>query len=368
MTSATSLKVSRRATEATYPTLTAMGAHAQHIRRNSKQTVVSSRQIEAIPVGRDNVQVRGPQGAVADLTNWAFNQLCQRSGGPAGYLGDLPAPLAADCINYGLRFIREAEDVGILAERTGTSGGVTLRAVTGPNYGRIWTSDMLDVVIEAIGGDGVSGDWINPFLIGQDNGANFTPAYLNRHSSFTMSDRDARVFLSDAGRPLTVRNRRGGAGGEAFLGFTIGNSEVGSATLEANFFLFDRVCQNRTVFGVRNKQSLRIRHTAKAPDRYREELIPQLKAFIAAEVEPFQAMVTAAQQRKLDDVDAFLATRFSASQAATIADQHFVEEGRPIETLWDASVGITAFARKIAFQDERVLVERIGGDVLQLAA
>jgi hypothetical protein len=35
-------------------------------------------------------------------TNWSFGQLAQLSGAPAGYLRDLPAPLAADCIQWGL--------------------------------------------------------------------------------------------------------------------------------------------------------------------------------------------------------------------------------------------------------------------------
>lgn len=38
-----------------------------------------------------------------------------------------------------------------------------------------------------------------------------------------------------------------------------------------------------------------------------------------------------------------------------------------METLWDVSTGITAYARGIAQQDDRVALERIGGSMLDLA-
>jgi hypothetical protein len=37
-------------------------------------------------------------------------------------------------------------------------------------------------------------------------------------------------------------------------------------------------------------------------------------------------------------------------------------------TLWDASTAITAYARGIDYQDERVEIEKIGGKVLKMAA
>jgi hypothetical protein len=66
-------------------------------------------------------------------THWSFGQLCGLVGAPSGYLRDLPAPLAGINLQHGLRAHRgelvktlEAED-----------GRVELRAITGPDYGRI---------------------------------------------------------------------------------------------------------------------------------------------------------------------------------------------------------------------------------------
>jgi hypothetical protein len=41
-----------------------------------------------------------------------------------------------------------------------------------------------------------------------------------------------------------------------------------------------------------------------------------------------------------------------------------LEEQRPIETRWDVVTAVTASARQIPFQDERVALERKAGDLL----
>jgi RNAse (barnase) inhibitor barstar len=51
-----------------------------------------------------------------------------------------------------------------------------------------------------------------------------------------------------------------------------------------------------------------------------------------------------------------------------VIEMHKREERRPIETLWDAVTGVTAVAREIEWQDERVKLETVGGDLLKLAA
>ena len=45
---------------------------------------------------------------------------------------------------------------------------------------------------------------------------------------------------------------------------------------------------------------------------------------------------------------------------------HLVEEGRPIETLWDAATAVTAYARGVNYQDERVALERAAGKIKPL--
>jgi hypothetical protein len=45
-----------------------------------------------------------------------------------------------------------------------------------------------------------------------------------------------------------------------------------------------------------------------------------------------------------------------------------MDEGRPIETIWDAVTGATAYARSIPWTADRVEFETQAGDLLDLVA
>jgi len=81
-----------------------------------------------------------------------------------------------------------------------------------------------------------------------------------------------------------------------------------------------------------------------------------------------QAIEDARNKRIETDLDQFLANRFGRKMAPAIMAIHQTEEGRPIETLWDATVAATAHARSIQNNDTRIEVERAAGDILKLAA
>lgn len=65
-------------------------------------------------------------------THWSFGQMCSLVGAPAGYMRQLPAPLAGINMQHGLLSHR-AELVKTLEA---DDGRIELRAVTGPDYGR----------------------------------------------------------------------------------------------------------------------------------------------------------------------------------------------------------------------------------------
>src|SRR3989337_1930865 len=66
-------------------------------------------------------------------THWSFGQLCTLVGAPTSYLRQLPATLSDINLQHGLLSHR-AELVKTLEA---DNGRVELRAVTGPDYGRI---------------------------------------------------------------------------------------------------------------------------------------------------------------------------------------------------------------------------------------
>ena len=76
-------------------------------------------------------------------THWSLGQLCSLVGAPAGYLRQLPAPLAGINMQHGLLSHR-AELIKTLEA---DDGRIELRAVTGPDYGFCQHSRRSSVVL-----------------------------------------------------------------------------------------------------------------------------------------------------------------------------------------------------------------------------
>lgn len=344
-------------------------------RENSIGSVVSTRDIRVIPHPADpkhGITIEGKSG-LYDPTHFAFGQLAALAKAPAGYLRNLPAPIVADAMNYGLRFGRDAEEVGVLRTKTFVDtldgeidGGdpvehVELRAATGPRYGRIWNSEIVDSLVDRFG-DGINGKFRVPGEFGK------AVPITKQNTTIYGSDRDIFVFLADEENRIGMSNRRDGQPGSLARGFFVWNSEVGASTMGIAMFLFDYVCQNRIVWGVKEFKEVRLRHTAAAPDRWLEEVTPILQAYSQSSAAPIEQTIQIAQQKRVDDdLDAFLKNRFSASETVAIKAAHEREEGRPIETVWDATTAVTAHAKTIRNQDDRVAMERRGGAILDLA-
>lgn len=348
--------------------LTDLHAHCSKRRAQSKGAVVSSRKLEAITaadpfVDTKSLAIVGPDGNPAAPTHWAFGQLAQRVGAPAGYLRTMPALLAADCINYGLKVNRDVEDLGVLLYKNG--GPAELSAVTGPNYGRIWNSDITGALVKRFG-NGTEGEFRVPVEFGSQGGAH--PGVTKENTTLYAGDRDMFVFLADEERRIRLPNRRGGKTGDLARGFFMWNSEQGKCVFGIGMFLFDFMCGNHIVWGAEGYEEVRIRHTSSAPEKWISEVTPMLHAYAKSSVAPIQARLMAAQQRKIDDVQAFLMSRFTRPQVSAIIATHQLEEARPIETLWDAATGVTAYARGIAHMDARVEIEREAGRIIDMAA
>lgn len=339
--------------------LDAMQEFLDHSREFSHARQVSSRALEVRPIAEDprGLVVCGPNGAAVAPTNWAFSQLAQRAGAPAGYMRALPAPLAADCLNYGLRS-RPVDDLGVLLYKN--SGPAELRAVTGSGYGRVWNADIVRALRSRFG-DGVTGDFRVPGEFGK------AVEVTKRNTTLYASDRDMFVFLADEDHRIEVPNRRDGKAGQLARGFFVWNSETGKCTLGIATFLFDYVCCNRIVWGATEYKEIRVRHSSGAPDRWIEEVAPAIERYANSSARTITAAIEDARAARIDDVAAFLNSRFTQAQARAMEAIHVAEEGRPIETLWDAATAVTAYARPIEYQDARVDLERAAGKILDLA-
>jgi len=122
------------------------------------------------------------------------------------------------------------------------------------------------------------------------------------------------------------------------------------------------------VWGAEGYEQVTLRHTSGAPDRWLEQVIPAIERSVTNDGSQLVKMIADAKAARVDDIDTFLKRRqFSGAQVSAIKAAHMSDEQRPMESLWDISTGITAMARSISFQDDRVKLEREAGKILSLA-
>jgi len=316
-----------------------------------------------VEASRDNPERLGLvlHGADAPVTptHWSFGQLASLVGAPAAYLRELPAPLAAINLQYGLTNHR-AEQVKTLVTEDGRT---ELRAVTGPDYGRIYDHELVSAV-RRIAGNG-TGDtrWKVPGVLDWSTGV-YNPQVDVTKDTTTLyaSDRDVFLFLVDDLNPIEAGRLPDGAPDLYFRGFYAWNSEVGAKTLGIASFYLRAVCQNRNLWGVEDFQEITIRHSKHAASRFADEAAPALTRFAESSPAPFLNGIRAAREKIVartdDDRQDFLRKRgFSRAESARIVETVLAEEGRPPESVFDFVQGITAVARGKAHQDSRLVME-----------
>ena len=320
-------------------------------------------EVSEVEVGPGVVAATVPDNVGAVPTNWAWRQAATLAGAPADYLGTLAlnAPgIAVAALNQGMKDRGEYESIMVLARRPGDTTEV--HALTGPKYGRILNSTILQAAVDQFG-DGLSGEWRIPGVFGvkQDK-------VTIENTTFFGSDREMFICLANEDKKIVVKGRREGKDGEMSRFLWIGNSEVGSGKLTIGFGYHDYFCSNRMIWGAEEFQEFSIRHTSGAPERYLAEAAPAIKKFMESSTRDLTKRIAMAQAAKLDAPPAeFLRRWFTAPVVKKIEAAHMTEENRPIETVWDCNTGVTAYAKSIPWQSERIAVERLGGKILATA-
>src|SRR4051812_28439799 len=134
------------------------------------------------------------------VTNFrACLQLASLVGAPAGYLRQPPAPIAGINRQYGLAHHR-AE---MVKTYTTENGRPELRAVTGPDYGRIHDHELVEAVMRIAGNGTGDTRWKVPGVL------DWATMVHNPHVAITKetttlyaSDRDVFLFLVDDTHPI----------------------------------------------------------------------------------------------------------------------------------------------------------------------
>ena len=297
-------------------------------------------------------------------TNWSFNQISQLAGAPAGYLKDLPAPIAADALQWGLKYNRGKE----LIKSYGSHN--ELRAATGPDYGRIFDYEIIEAIKKSVDLD----RWkIAGAMDGRGNYDPFVPVTKETTTLFA-SDRDIFIFLVDDLHPIEIGKLPDGNPDLIFRGFYVWNSETGSKTAGIASMYLRGVCMNRNLWGVEGFNEIKIRHTKFAPERFAEEAAPALASFANGSTTTLldgvdQAINTTAAKND-DEALEFLNQRagLSKGMAKAAAARHLEEEQKPARSIWDMAQAITAIARDNPHQDSRLALEKKAGALLDKVA
>jgi hypothetical protein len=299
-------------------------------------------------------------------THWSFGQLCSLVGAPAGYLRQLPAPLAGINMQHGLHNHRGE----LIKTLEADDGRVELRAATGPDYGRIWDHELVAAVMKIAGNGTGDTRWKIPGMLDWSTMMHNPFVEVTKDSTtLYASDRDVFLFLVDDAHPIEAGRLPNGDPDLFFRGFYCWNSEVGSKALGIASFYLRAVCMNRNIWGAEGLEEISIRHSKFAASRFAHEAAPALKTFATSSPAPFVNGIRAAREaivaRTDDDRHDFLRRRgFSRADTAKVIATVLSEEGRPPVSIFDFVQGITAIARTRPHQDARLELEARAAKIL----
>lgn len=347
---------STRPADERFGSLTAMHDRAMQYRTAAAVARIKASALSVIAEGSD-LCLQGETGNTAALTNWTFGQVAERAKAPAAYLKTLPAPIAAECINVGMKRNADDSEAMVLMGKGGDNT-LTARAITSEKYSRIWNSDITHRLLELE----ARGPW-QP-----------APAAFDGSRGLYLGDRDMFAFMVDNNRRIFETGPAGGLS----RGFFVWNSEVGSSAFGVMTFLYEYVCGNHRVWGVSNVAEMRVIHIGHGQDRKAfDKLTVELRRYADASAADDEARVVAARQYQIaatknDVLDTVFGlktsglTRKVIEQAYDLAEQRVDWYGSP-RTAWGLAGGITEIARDLPNADTRHTLEAAASKVMEMA-
>lgn len=344
------------------------------------------------PTGLDALRVTASQDGDLYLTrgagklgftNWSFGQLCRRVVAPASYLADLPADLAAACINASIASEAKRNGKGAVKLLHYQNGSARLRALTGPDYSRIWNSDVTSRLLRLSEEQGwrnppsrtggAAGEESRPATAADCMAASFVqPGDMISPGGLYASDRDMFAFLVDCEHPIDD-----GSPGGMYRGFFAQNSEVGDCSWVLTFFLFRKTCGNHIIHGGELLREIRIRHVGTANDRAMMTLRADLIEYSNKAASEDEQIIVRAKNLVLgadkDEImDRLFGLKVATRQVLSSAWDRAIEtatvdeDGSP-DTAWGMVQALTRYSQTIPYTDQRTDLDRAAGKVLALA-
>lgn len=381
-----------------FPSLDAMIASALHEQELSKQVSYNLKDLKAVagyqgpngiapnfpistrPEHADKaVYLESPKG-IARFTHWSFGQLCRTLGAPAGYLRSIPASIAADALNFGLRNSPVGETANLLVRAPNGTPEPVIRAATSDKYDRVWDAPLYDAVRQQI----TSKDdrWTTPpTWSGEPAGA-----YRGDRDSFlilvnggsivtdpSLTNRAAQNIASDT--PRSQSSGRGPSDG-MYRGILIRNSEVGASSVQIEQILFRYICGNHMLWGAVIDRKFRRRHIGANTLRDTVRTISTI-AWEFAQASPArdEAIIRGLISNELAHtkegvVDELRKIGFSKDQAEKAYDACERTEAVSPRSFWGIAQGTTRLSQDSTsgYQDDRYLLDQLAGKVLARGA
>ncbi|MGD9632149.1 MAG: hypothetical protein AB7O59_24525 [Pirellulales bacterium] len=356
-------------------------------RRSAAEATVRFDQLRVAVSGEpgepQDLRLTGPTGAPAAFTNWSFGQLARRVQAPAEYLGRLPAPLAADCLNSGLaRIGTDGADSRALFH---ANGSLVVRAFTSDKYSRIWNCDITGRLLD-LQAHGWRVPPARPASADQPGarpateadclrmregggGLAINPGDMIAPAGLYASAHDCFVFMVNE----DVRIDDGSAGGLS-RGFFVSNSEVGAAAFRLLEFYYRHVCGNHIVWDVSNVREFKLRHVGSAADVFSGRMVAELRRYADSSQGDALARIAACKRFTLGDskekVIDYLFNRGILPKRTLDAAYTACEQTEPDlnpRSAWGMMQGITHVSQREPFADKRAAIDAAAAKVAQFA-
>lgn len=304
--------------------------------------------------GEDLYLTRG--ATPARLTNFAFKQLSARAGAPPSYVSTLPATLAAQNLNYGLKNrVGAATEAQLLFHQ---NGSLVLRAATSDKYERVWNHEVIARLI-----DTASRNSLVPAK--QTFSWDGTPVPADAPAALYASDHDMFAFLMSTARDLQTPT-----GGLMRRGIIVTNSEVGDRSLGIMGFAFVDVCRNHIIWGAEQIAEVRIAHVGEIHRKWFDaqvrvrQYLDGAASLDSARYAEWTKRIAGTKDEVLDAV--FGKRILSRSKLADAYEAVVVEQDGDPMTQWGLAQGITRLSQG-PFADERHEMDRAAGRLLAVS-
>jgi hypothetical protein len=341
-----------------------------------------------------DIKLIGKAEMPATLTHYAFGQLARRIGAPAEYLRSLPATLAVQNLNHGLKKVGNDPEnkAAILFHQ---NGKLVTRAVTSESYDRVWDCEIVSRIMSDLVPEG----WVVPparpvrpgqkgtrravaadilpnqkdFGLAVKEGDEIAPAGLYA------SDHDMFAFLVNMTDPVFD--------GAKFLnrGVIVQNSEVGDKALKFKFFTFDNVCGNHIIWDVGQVSEVSIRHVKSADEvrgRTLQNAMSKWNIMVKKMATPaeIEANIKAAKafeiaSTKEDVIEAVFG--FAKKKNLTLLNRATLDAGYEVAartprygaptTVWGMVNGLTEYSQQTGHTDTRNDLDVQAGKLMEIA-